>query len=43
MQEIAESLEAEHNLALQSVNIPLTVKLMFIPSAQNALDTDDIL
>lgn len=38
-----ESLEGKRNLALQTVNIPPTVKLMFTPSPENALDTDDIL
>ena len=38
-----ESLEGECNLALWTVNVPLTVKLMFTPSPENALDTDDIL
>lgn len=37
-----ESLEGEANLALQTVNNPLTVKLMFTPSPKNALDTDDV-
>lgn len=34
-----ESLEGKRNLALQTVNIPLTEKLMFTPSPENALDT----
>lgn len=38
-----ESSWGRRNLALQTVNIPLTVKLMFTPSAENALDADDIL
>lgn len=38
-----ESSEGRRNLALQTVNIPLTVKLIFTPSPENALDTDDIL
>lgn len=37
-----ESLEGRHNLALQTVNIPLTVKLVLTPYAENALDRDDI-
>lgn len=38
-----ESWEGKPHLALQTVNNPLTVKLMFSPSPENALDTDDVL
>jgi len=37
-----ESWEGKRNLALQTANIPLTLKLMFTPSPENALDADDI-
>lgn len=38
-----ESLEGERNLALQTVDIPPTLRLMFTPFPENALDADDIL
>lgn len=38
-----DPLEGKRNLALQTVNIPLMVRLMFTPYPENALDTDDIL
>lgn len=38
-----EFLEDKRNLALQPVNIPPTVKLMFTASPENALDTNNIL
>lgn len=37
-----EGVGGSANLALQTVNNPLTLKLMFAPSPQNALDTDDV-
>lgn len=38
-----ESSKEKANLALQTVNNPLTMKLMFTRSPENALDTDDVL
>lgn len=35
-----ESSEGSRNLALQPVNIPPTMEIMFTPSPENPLDTD---